>query len=614
MKTQEKTRKNKKNMLKSANMTQIKTAIKTEWDFSKIYKNIHDPKIEKDVDAICRHLTTFAKKYKDLKFLRSSKGMLEALKDYETLTSKTSSIPLWYLGLQQSLNTSNDKIQAEMNRLSDKYLKASKETIFFGLAICTLDKKLQEKYLKDKTLAKYKYLLESSFLHGKFMLSEKEEKILTDKGQVAHDAWEDMGSKNRNSQTVLWKGKQISLSEAMGIKSDLPKKDRRALHKLVMEKYKEISFVAEAELNAVIRNKRIDDEIRGHKTPYEATILGYHNDVSSIENLVNVVTKHNYIAHRFFKLKAKILNNVEKSDDKKITMAELATGISTAKTKKKISFDQGCELVTNAFAKVDTEFSDIFASYLKNGQIDAFPRLGKRSGAFCSSIVNAPTYVLLNYVDKLNDVSTLAHEMGHAIHSDLSRKQDAIYQDYPISIAEVASTFFENVLFDNLLEVASPEEKKDLLVGKVQDDVFTIFAQIAYFQYEKNIHKAVKEKGFVSKEEFATMFADCRRSYVGDSVEVTETDGYGYVYINHFRYFFYVYSYAYGQLIANALYEEYKKDKSFGVKIKKFLSAGGSMSPEDIFKSIGIDTSKPDFFLKGLKKIEKDLKEVEGMF
>jgi oligoendopeptidase F len=229
-------------------------------------------------------------------------------------------------------------------------------------------------------------------------------------------------------------------------------------------------------------------------------------------------------------------------------------------------------------------------------------------------MINAPTYVLLNYVDKLNDVSTLAHEMGHAIHSDLSKKQESIYQDYPISVAEVASTFFENVLFDNLLEIALPEEKRDLLVNKVQDNVFTIFAQIAYFQYEKNIHKAVKEKGYLSKEEFASMFAECRKSYVGDSVEVVETDGYGYVYINHFRYFFYVYSYAYGQLIANAMYEEYKKDKSFGAKIKKFLSAGGSATPEDIFKSIGIDTSKPDFFLKGLKKIEKDLDAVEGMF
>jgi len=597
-------------MLKSQYMTNIKT----EWDFTKLYSGIDDPKIEKDVTAIAKQFIAFAKKYKDLKFIKSSKSMAEALNDYNILTEKTTSIPLWYLGLEQSLNSSNDAIQANINRLSDIYMKAYKETIFFGLAISKLDTKLQEKYLKDKALSKYKYLLESSFLTGKYTLSENEEKIMTDKSKVAHEAWEDMGQKNRAEQKIKFKNKEMSLTEAMGKKADLPRNDRRALHKIVMERYKDISFIAEAELNAVIRNKKIDDEIRGFTKPYESTIIGYQNNVKSIENLVDVVTKHNHISHRFFKLKAKILNDIEKTGETNITMAELATGISTAKTKKTVRFEEACKMVTESFAAVDTEFSDIFQSYLKNGQIDVYPKLGKKSGAFCSPMIGAPTQVLLNYVDKLNDVSTLAHEMGHAIHSDLSKTQEPMYQDYPISIAEVASTFFENVLFDNLLNIATPEEKRDLLVNQVQDNVFTIFAQIAYFQFEKNIHKAVKEKGFVSKEEFATLFAECRKSYVGDSVDVVETDGYGYVYINHFRYFFYVYSYAYGQLIANALYEEYKKDKSFGVKIKKFLSAGGSDTPEDIFKSIGIDTSKPDFFLKGLKKIEKDLAAVEKMF
>ena len=597
-------------MLPSHHMTNIRT----EWDFSKIYKNINDPKIEKDVDVICKSFLAFAKKYKDLKFIKTSKSLLAALNDYNKLLVATSSIPLWYLGLQQALNSSDDALQGKINTLSDKYMKASKETIFFGIAISKLDKKLQEKYLKDKALAKYKYLLENSFLTGKYTLSESEEKIMTDKGKVAHEAWEDMGQKNRGEQKVKFKNKEMSLTEAMGKKADLPRSDRRALHKIVMERYRDISFIAEAELNAVIRNKKIDDEIRGFSKPYESTIIGYQNNVKSIENLVDVVTKHNHIAHRFFKLKAKILNGIEKSADKKITMAELATGISTAKAQKNVSFDEACKMVTESFAGVDTQFSDIFQSYLANGQIDVYPKLGKRSGAFCSSITNAPTYVLLNHVNKLNDVSTLAHEMGHAIHSELASVQEPVNQDYPISIAEVASTFFENVLFDNLLKTATPEQRRDLLVTKVQDDVFTVFAQIAYFQYEKNIHKAVKEKGYVSKEEFASMFADCRRSYVGEAVEVVETDGYGYVYINHFRYFFYVYSYAYGQLIANALYEEYKKDKAFGEKIKKFLSAGGSATPEDIFKSIGIDTSKPDFFKKGLKKIEKDLGAVEKMF
>lgn len=602
-------------MLKSPNMTNTKPAIKTEWDFTKIYKNINDPKIEKDVDAICKHFLAFAKKYKDLKFLKSSKGMLEALKDYELLSKKTSSIPLWYLSLQQTIDNSNNNIQAKLTKFSNDYTKAYKEILFFDLAISKLDKKNQDKYLKDKTLKKYHYALQVSFTTGKYLLSEKEEKILTDKSQVAHTAWEEMNDRYMNSQKINFKNKEMSLSEAMSVKADLPRNDRRIIHKTIMEKYKEISFVAEGELNAVIQNKRIDDDLRGFKTPYESTVIGYQNELKSIENLIAVVTKNNSISHRFFKLKAKVLNKKENSNDKKITMADAPTSVSTAKSSRKgIEFEDACKLIKDSFTEIDVEYADIFQSYLDNGQIDAFPGLGKRTGAFCCHQSEVPTYVLTNYAGKMSDITTLAHEMGHSIHSDLSKSQGPIYETYTTSVAEVASNFFENVLFDNLMKIATPDEKKDLLINKIQSSVASIFAQIAYFQYEKNIHKAVREKGFVSKEELASMFVDTRRSYLGDAVEITDTDGYAYVYINHFRSFFYVYTYAYGEIIAAALYEEYKKDKSFGAKIKKFLSAGGSMSPEDIFKSIGIDTSKPDFFLKGLKKIEKDLDAVEKMF
>lgn len=591
------------------------TNIKTTWDFSKLYKDIDDKKIELDIKNIDKLFKAFAKKYEDKKFIKSSKLLLEALNDYSILSKNTSSKPLWYLGLQQALNSSNNDIQAKLTKFSNDYLKSYKHILFFTLTISKIDIKTQAKYLNDKTLKKYHYYLKVLFDQGKHTLSENEEKILTDKAQVAHTAWEEMNDRHINQQKVIFKNKEMSLSEAMSIKADLPRKDRRTLHKIVMEKYKEISFVAEGELNAVIQNKRIDDELRGFTKPYEATIMGYENDLKSIENLVDVVTKNNHISHDFFKLKARVLNKKEKSDDKKITMADLATSVSTAKTSgKKIDFKDACKMVSDSFLEIDKEFSDIFESYLQNGQIDVYPKLGKRTGAFCSPNTEVPTYVMLNYADKLSDVSTLAHEMGHAIHSDLAKTQGTIYEGYTISVAEVASTFFENVLFDNLLKVASPEERKDLLINKVQHNIFTIFAQIAYFQYEKNIHKAIKEKGFVSKEELASMFADCRRSYVGDALEVVPGDGYAYVYINHFRSFFYVYTYAYGQIIANALYEEYKKDKKFGEKIKIFLKTGGSMSPEDTFKTIGIDTSRPDFFKKGLEKIEKDLREVERMF
>lgn len=588
--------------------------IKTEWDFSKLYKGITDPKLEKDMKAIEQAYALFAKKYGDKKFVNSAASLKAALEDYNTLSETASGTNMWYLQLMQTLNSSDNTLQAIITRFQERYIKASQQIVFFTLTIAGIDSKRQELYLKDKNLVLFQYFLKVIFDNAKFKLSEPEEKILREKQQVAHDAWTQMLSKHKNAQYVQYGKKKISLSEAMTIKADLPRKERRELHKNVMQVYKDISFVAEAELNAVIRNKMINDDLRGYKTPYEKTVRNYENDIKSIENLVDVVTKSNNLSKRFFALKAKLINQIDKSKDKKITMAELATGLSTAKNaSKKISFTEAAGIVRKAFSKAGEEFAIVFDSYLANGQIDVFPRVGKRTGAFCWPQTGAPTYVFLNHGGKLNDVSTIAHEMGHAIHSDYAKNQPAIYEGYTISVAEVASTFFENILLDELIEKATPEEKRDLMITHVQDRIFTIHAQIAYFQFEKKLHKAVREKGFISKEEMADMFADCRRSYVGDAIDVTHEDGYAYVYISHFRSFFYVYAYAYGQLIADALYAEYKKDKTFIEKVKVFLKAGGSMSPEDIFKSIGIDTSKPDFFKKGLKALEKDLEIVEKM-
>ncbi len=587
--------------------------IKTEWDFSSMYSGINDPKIDKEMKKIEKLFADFAKKYGDKKFVNNAKLLKQALDDRNRLELEGSLIGGWYLELQKTLDSSNTTLKAISQRITDRYVGAAKKIIFFNIAIAKIPEAKQKIYLKEKSLAPYKYFLELMFDEGKYMLSESEEKIIADKYAVAHTAWRNMQSSYENAQTVKFGKKMISIGEAMSIKADLPRAQRRELHKEVMETYKKISFVAEGELNAVIKNKSIDDTLRGYKTPYESTVRGYQNNIKSIENLVEAVTKSNSLSHRYFKVKAKVLNEAEKSTDTKMTMADIVTGIKRAKSAKKdIPFTEAVDTVKKSFAEAGQEFADVLDRYLENGQIDVYPKQGKRTGAFCWPCIGSEkTFVFLNYGGKLGDASTIAHEMGHAIHSDLFKIQLPIYQDFVISVAEVASTFFENILFDALYEKATPDEKRDLLLSKLQRSFSTIHAQIAYFQFEKKLHAAVKEKGFVSKEEIASMFVECRKSYLGDAVEVTETDGYAYVYINHFRSFFYVYAYAYGQLIADALYAEYKKDKKFIEKVKKFMMAGGSMSPEDIWKSIGIDTTKPDFFKKGLKAIEKDLEELE---
>lgn len=589
--------------------------LNTNWDFSDMYSGITDPKIDKDMKKIEKLFSNFAKKYEDKKFVNNAKSLKKALDDRAELELKGSPLCGWYLHLEKSLNTTDTKLEAQNRLINDRYVIAAKKIIFFNIAIAKISELKQKIYLKDKLLAPYSYYLKTIFEEGKYMLSESEEKIIADKHSVAHSAWESMQSAHEDSQKVKYGKKTISIGEAMSIKADLPRKERRALHDEVMKTYERISFFAEAELNAVVKNKAIDDKLRGYKTPYESTVRGYQNDIKAVENLVDVVTKANSISHRYFKVKAKVLNEAEKSTDTKITMADIVTGVKRAKgAKKDISFEEAVNTVKKTFAEAGQEYGDFLDRYLESGQIDVYPKQGKQGGAFCWPCLGSKkTYVFLNFGGKEGDMSTIAHEMGHAIHSDFAKIQPPLYEGYTISVAEVASTFFENILFDDLYQKASHEKKRDLLLSKLQREVLTIFAQIAYFQFEKKLHKAVKEKGYVSKEEIASMFVECRKSYLGDDVEVVERDGYAYVYIGHFRRFFYVYAYAYGQLIANALYAEYKKDKTFIEKVKKFMQAGGSMSPEDIWKSIGIDTTKPDFFKKGIKAIEKDLEELEKM-
>jgi oligoendopeptidase F len=203
--------------------------------------------------------------------------------------------------------------------------------------------------------------------------------------------------------------------------------------------------------------------------------------------------------------------------------------------------------------------------------------------------------------------------MGHSFHTKLSDTQPYIYKDYTIATAEVASTLFENFVFDEMFSKMSKKEKIVALHNKINDSITTIFRQIACFNFEKELHETVREKGGMSKEEIAVLLNKHMQAYLGPVFKLEKDDGYSFVSWMHLRRFFYVYSYAFGALISDALYLMYKKDKNFEIKIREFMSAGGSASPEDIFGSIGIDIRNPKFFELGLKKIEKDIEELERL-
>ncbi len=576
---------------------------KTEWDLKRLYSSPDDPKIQKDVDALEKKYKAFEKKYKDrTDFLKTSKKLLIALTEFEALSSDAF-LPSLYAHLASDLNSADEKMQALSTSLSMRLTKIGNSVLFFPLVVNKISKPLQKKYLADKNLVYFRYVLKMAFDNAKYDLTLPEEKILSLTALPSYGLWVRGVEKSLNEKTIEFGGKQLPVSEALSLLRTLKTTERYEVHDKVMSKLKEISDFSAAEINAIYLNKKIRDELRGFAKPYTSTLLSHEISEKTLTQLRESVKKSQKISHDFFTLKAKML--------KLSTLRYPDRAVGIGETQKKISFDEAVSILTSSFEKFGSWYKNTFLSFLSNGQIDVFPKVGKTGGAYCSGGSNRPTFVLLNHIEDFNSVMTFGHEMGHAFHTELSKKQGLSYQGYSTAVAEVASTFFENIVFEETLGKLTKKEQVFALHDKISDDIQTIFRQMACFEFELELHETIRAKGNVSKEEISAMMNKHMQSYLGPSFKLTPDDGYFFVTWSHIRNFFYVYSYAYGQIVSKALYKKYSEDKKFATKIEQFLSAGGSKSPEQIFKDIGIDTTKRDFFDFGLKSIADDIKRLE---
>lgn len=579
--------------------------VKTEWDLSRLYyKSLRDPRILKDIRKGDRAIDAFVAKYsKDKSWLTNPKALAKALGDYERLSVLAKSSPLYYCGYRKSLNASDKEAEAFMSKWDDHFAKRGNKLLFFGLELGRVPAAGQKKLLAAKELRPLTYWLTKLFETAKHNLTEPEEKILSLLSDVSFSRWVQAVDNILDTKKITFKGKEMPLNEGLERVRTLPKKDRHALHSIAMAALKDASPMAESEINAIVARKKITDELRGFKEPYDATILGYENDRQSVLNLVRTVTKHFPLAQRFYKVKARMLR------ENVLTYADRS--VPVGKVTKKIPFAQAAEAVHDAFRALHPRYAEIFDKLLADGRVDVYPKAGKTSGAYCSSGIGEPTMVLLNHVEDAHSLLTLAHEMGHAIHAQRSKGQRPLYEGHTISTAEVASTFFEQATFDALVAKLSDKERLVAMHDKLQDDVASIFRQITFFNFEVDLHKGVRAKGMLTKDQMAALLNKHTGAYMGPAVKLAPEDGYHFVTVGHFRRFFYVYSYAFGQLVSRALYERVKKDPTFIDKVDAFLCAGGSQSPEEIFKKCGLNLYKPDVFVEGLRGIEKDIKDLE---
>lgn len=580
--------------------------MRTAWDLSLLYKDLKDPRIERDQKDADKKIAAFAATYRKSKLhLKDPKVLARALFAYEKLIGLPAGKAGYYVSFRKELDVEDKAAEALGAKLDERGAKRGNLIVFFTLELGKLDAATQKKFLAAPALAPYRYWLKELFENAKHDLSEPEEKILNLFGDVSYGRWVQATENALNKKVVSFRGKTLPLPEAEGLIQTMPTAPRRELYREVRAIYESVGDAAEAEINAVYTGKKIEDELRGFKEPYEATIRGYQNETKSILALIEAVTKGVSISHRFYAAKAKLLK------ERQLTYADRAAHIGDIRTT--IPFAKAVATVREVFGALDPMYADIFDRLLDNGQVDAYPKKGKSGGAFCASGVNIPTYVLLNHVENFESLKTLAHEMGHAIHAERAKSQRPLYQGHPISTAETASTFFETAALDELIKTLPAEERLVALHDKIQDNVATVFRQIACFRFERALHAAIRKDGYAPKERIADLMNEHMSAYLGPAVSLERLDGYFFVHWSHIRRFFYVYSYAYGQLISAALHRKLAKDPSFIRKVDGFLCAGESASPYDMFRSCGLDTGTTAIFREGLAAIDADVGELERL-
>lgn len=567
----------------------------------------------REIEATKTITLAFAKKWRNrLPELANPLILAEAVSEYEKLLLEHNFGDAGYFfWLKSRLDQNDDVIKAALSESEDFETAMKNEIVFFEQAIAKIPAEKHEEILNNEKIRLYAYFVKRIFDEAKHQLPEGEEKLVNLFAEPAKGAWLTLVSKIISGETrEVANGEGVkekkTFPELMSLLESKDKSVRDEARVVIDDILRSLSPVAEAEMNAVLRTKKVIDERRGYANPRSERLLADDISEEAFSLLQKTATDNFSIARDYYALKAKLLNVP--------ALRYHERNVEYGKTEKSYSYEESLDLLRSVLGELDPEFAEILESFT-DGRLDAFPNYGKEDGAFCAhGTKRQPVYILLNHTGKLSDVLTMAHELGHGIHYELMRKkQTQLYYQASLATAEVASTFMEDFVFDRLVLGADNEEKLALMVAKLNRDISTIFRQIAAVNFEDELHAEFRAKSYLPAKAIGEIFLKHMGDYTGSAVLKDEGSERWWMYWEHLRRFFYNYSYAHGLLISKALQAEVKKDPAFILKVKEFMAAGSSMPPHDIFRNIGIDASKPDFWMSGIGEVKKLLEETAAL-
>jgi len=575
------------------------------WNLADLYDNQNDPQLAADIEWCVEEAGVLRRRFRAQVAELTAAELLGLVVRLESLDARLTRLGTFAF-LSFTTQMENSGAGALLQRMEELASQCKKEVVFFELEWNTLSPERAVILLTDPGLAGYRHYLEALRRYQPHQLSEPEESLLLEYSPVGRTAWNTLFDKVISG--LRFGDGQRTEEEVL---TDLYEQDREVRRQAADELTSGLQsqgHVLTHIFNTLAADKMIEDRLRRHENWVHAMNLENELTGATVETLVQAVSSRYDIVQRYYRVKKELLHLDELTDfDRYAPLPALPS--------QRIDWDTCRTMVLDSFAAFSPELAAIAGHFFEQHWIHAPILQGKRGGAFAHPCVpDVHPYVMVNYTGTLNDVSTVAHELGHGIHQVLAARRGHFNSDTPLVLAETASVFAEMLIFQSQLALLTDGAQRRAFICQKLESIFaTVFRQTAMNRFEKRMHEGRREQGELSSEQLSEFWLATQGEMFADSVTLRPEYGIWWSYIPHFLSTpGYVYSYAFGELLVLALYGLYQKQgDSFVTLYAELLAAGGSASPYDLVKPFGIDLDDPAFWQQGLNVIDGMLRQVE---
>ena len=582
---------------------------KLTWDLTRIFKN--DSEFEKSYQELEKLILNLSKYQGHL--ADSSDILLEAINQLMSISRKLEVIYV-YANMKNDQDTTNAKYQAMIARATSLYANFSEVVAYFNPEIVNIPaEKLQTFINEEPGLKLYRHYLDQLTSQREHVLSQEQESLLASASEFidsGSDTFEIFNNADLKFPEITDEhGEKIEISHGVygKLMESTDRNVRKNAFKSLYKVYDQFQHTTASTLSAHVKYHNFNAKVRHYESAREAALAQNKIPESVYDTLIKVVNEKLPLLHRYVSLRKRLLQ-VEN-----LHMYDMYVSILEDKSHN-YSYEKACDIVLKALEPLGTKYIDVVRHAFNNRWIDVVENQGKRSGAYSSGVYDTDPYILMNWHDSLDQMFTLAHEMGHSMHSYLTcDNQPYVYGDYSIFLAEIASTTNENLLTEYLLQMETDPRMKATILNHYLDGFKgTVFRQTQFAEFEQFIHTEDSKGIPLTSEYLNDYYGKLNAKYYGDDVVNDQEIALEWSRIPHFYYNFYVYQYATGFSAASALAKQILSDKQDGLeKYLSFLKAGSSDYPINIMKQAGVDMTRADYLYAAFDMFEQRLNELE---